>query len=97
MISSVRGFFGFSGAKTTEEDKKEIREIQEKLDKEFYEKFEIEEEKLNQEIDDFIFKNKSIFDPDLIDEMPPEWVRFDLSLKIPEIKFLLLTKEYNSQ
>jgi len=62
-MSSLGGFFGFSNAKKKEEDQKEINEFQDKLDKEFYENFRIEEGKLNQEIDDFLQK-KSIFDPD---------------------------------
>ena len=95
VMSSLGGFFGFSNAKKKEEDQKEINEFQDKLDKEFYENFRIEEGKLNQEIDDFLQK-KSIFDPDWIDTMPLDWVRFLFDVKIPDVNLWLLKKEFLS-
>lgn len=91
-MSSVRSFFGYRNMDKIEEDKKEVEKMKEKLDKEFMEKYQIEEEKLEKELEDF-YNKKSIFDPDMIDQMPKDWVRFDLSLKIPEIMLSLGTKK----
>ena len=71
--------------------REEAKKLQEDLDNEFVKKYEIEEEKLDQEIEDFL-KNKGSFDAEVADDMPPEWTRFKFDLNIPETRFSLLDK-----
>lgn len=74
------------------EIQEDIRHYQAELDKDFFDKYSIEEQKLEQEIEEFL-NNKSTFDDEMIQKMPAEWVRFIFALKIPKIRFALLKKE----
>ena len=85
VMTSVKGFFGFSSNKKAEEDKKEIAKLQEDLDNKFLQKYEVEEEKLNKEIEEFLEK-RSPFDPEIIEDMPGDWTRFKFNLNVPETK-----------
>lgn len=92
VMSSVKGFFGFANREKEEQNKKEVLRLQEDLDNEFLNKYEVEEEKLNKEIDEFLTK-KSSFDPDVVEEMPGDWTRFKFNLNVPETRFALLKAE----
>ena len=96
VVSSVKGFFGFGNKKKDEEDMIEVKKLQEELDSEFLQKYEIEEEKLNKEIEEFIEK-RGTFDPEIIEEMPAEWTRFKFHLNVPATKFSLLKKDSTAQ
>jgi len=91
-MGGVKGFFGFSNSKKDAQDKEEIRKLQADLDNEFLKKYEVEEDKLNKEIEEFL-DNKGSFDPDVVEEMSEEWTRFKFTLTVPETKFALLKKD----
>lgn len=92
VMGSVKGFFGFSNRKKELEEAKEVKKLQEDLDNEFLQKYEIEEDKLNKEIEEFIEK-RGTFDPEVVEEMPGDWVRFKFTLSVPQTKFTLLKKD----
>jgi hypothetical protein len=92
MAESLKGFFGFNNSKKEAQDREEVKKLQEDLDSNFLKKYEIEEEKLNKEIDEFL-KNKGTFDPDIVEEMPGDWTRLKLNLTMPESKLTLLHKD----
>ena len=56
VLKSVKGFFGFSNKQKEEEDEQQIEDLQTELDNKFLQKYGIEEEKLNQELESFIQK-----------------------------------------
>ena len=59
------------------------------MNKEFYERFDIEEKKLDKEIEDFL-QNKGTFDENLTENMPGTWVRFKFRVSVSRLKFALL-------
>ena len=92
VFKSVKGFFGFSSKQKEQDDLKEIENYQNELDSKFLEKYGIEEEKLNKEIENFIEK-RGTFDPEIIENMPGNWVRFKFNLWVPQFKFALTKME----
>lgn len=93
----VKGWFGFG--RSEEEQKKDnadIEEMEKELRAEFDEQFEAEEKKHQAEIEEYL-SSKGDLDPSELKDMPDDWVKMVIQIKIPETHVLLLRKESTLQ
>ena len=93
----MKGWFGFG--RSEEEQKKDdsdIVEMEKELKAEFEVQFLAEEEKHQAEIAEYL-DSKGDLDPSELKDMPDEWVKMVIKIKIPETHLLLLRKESTLQ
>ena len=96
--SKEDGMKGWIGFGRTEEDKirdeEEIMEMKEEYEEKFKQEYDLQEEEIKSEIEEFI-KTGGDYDPSAIFDMPDEWVQMLIKVQIPETHLSLYRKSSN--